>query len=601
MISRITSFISILMPAILLSACASNPPPQDIGKSVSDVSTRMSESDKPQEQQTASDRLSLYRDREVLTNRLIELASAARTENRLDDAEAYYKQALQIDADNSRAKVGLTAVTASRSHQLLITQAQNLFLNGDIDGARERIKPVLLENPNNKDATALQQKINENLNKSTLDKKLGATYKQPISLEFRDASLKSIFELMSRITGINFVLDKEIRLDTKVTIFFKNSAIEDALHLLLTTNQLEQEILNDNTVLIYPTSPQKLKDYQDLVIKSFFLANADPKQMVNMIRAMTKTADIYVDEKLNLLVMRDTPEAIAIAERLIATSDLAEPEVMLEIEVLEVSTNKLSELGMRYPDQVSLSVKGKSGGSGTLAMTEIDNFSRDLLQVAIPDPALVLNLRKTDTNANILASPRIRVKNREKARIHIGERVPVITTTTTANVGVSDSVNYLDVGLKLDVEPNVFLENEVGIKVGLEVSNILDTITTSSGTQTYRLGTRTAATALRLKDGETQILAGLIQDQDRKSANKIPLLGDIPILGRLFSNHNDSKTKTEIVLLVTPHIIRNIERPDASVIEFYSGTGSSIGSKPLSLPPSGGPVSQSTMPIMPNP
>ena len=156
------------------------------------------------------------------------------------------------------------------------------------------------------------------------------------------------------------------------------------------------------------------------------------------------------------------------------------------------------------------------------------------------------------------------MKKKEKAKVHIGERVPVITTTATANVGVSESVTYLDTGLKLELQPNIYLQDEVSMKVDLEVSNILDTVTRASGTQTYRLGTRNTSTMLRLRDGETQMLAGLIRDDERNSANKVPLLGDIPLLGRLFSSRGGNKTKTEIVLLITPHIVRNITRRDGS-------------------------------------
>lgn len=161
----------------------------------------------------------------------------------------------------------------------------------------------------------------------------------------------------------------------------------------------------------------------------------------------------------------------------------------------------------------------------------------------------------------------------------------MITNTSTATGFVAESVNYLDVGLKLDVEPTVTLEDEVGIKVGLEVSSIVREIESTAGTLTYQLGTRNASTTLRLKDGETQVLAGLISDEDRKTANQIPGLGELPIVGRLFGSHSDTKNKTEIVLLITPRIVRNIARPDIAMEEFASGTEAAIGAPALSLRP----------------
>jgi len=194
----------------------------------------------------------------------------------------------------------------------------------------------------------------------------------------------------------------------------------------------------------------------------------------------------------------------------------------------------------------------------------------------------------------VLANPRIRVKNKEKARIHIGDRVPVITTTAAATGGfVSESVTYLDVGLKLEVEPLIYLDDDVGIKIGLEVSNIAKEVkSVTSGTLTYQIGTRNANTVLRLRDGETQILAGLISDEDRRSAQRVPGAGDLPVIGRLFSSTRDNLTKTEIVLLITPRLVRTLARPDARSVEFAAGTETSTGAAPGVVPPVFVPIPQ---------
>lgn len=184
-------------------------------------------------------------------------------------------------------------------------------------------------------------------------------------------------------------------------------------------------------------------------------------------------------------------------------------------------------------------------------------------------------------NSNLLANPRIRVKNKDKAKVHIGDKIPVVTTTTTATGFAAESVSYLDVGLKLDVEPTVSLDDEVAIKVGLEVSSIAREIRTGTGSLTYQMGTRNASTTLRLRDGETQVLAGLISDEERKSVSQVPGLGSLPLLGRLFGSHSDSSNKTEIVLLITPRIIRNLSRPDTSYEKFASGTEAAVGAQPL--------------------
>jgi len=218
---------------------------------------------------------------------------------------------------------------------------------------------------------------------------------------------------------------------------------------------------------------------------------------------------------------------------------------------------------------------------GSLSEGFIDLRNRQGLTSFIANPAVTLNLRSEAGEGNTLANPRIRVKNREKAKIHIGDKLPVFTTTSTANVGVAASVSYLDVGLKLDVEPNVYLEDEVAIKVNLEVSSVSREVTGPANSLAYQIGTRSASTVLRLRDGETQVLAGLISDEERSSANRLPGLGDIPAVGRLFSSQRDNNSKTEIVLLITPRIVRNIARPD----ERFDPAGSEadVGIAPVRL------------------
>jgi general secretion pathway protein D len=333
-----------------------------------------------------------------------------------------------------------------------------------------------------------------------------------------------------------------------------------------------------------------------MVVKSFYLTNADPKQIMSELKTVLKTRDVSIDENLNLLVMRDTPNVVRLAEKLIALHDRAEPEVVLEVEVLEVKRSRLSEIGLQWPNKFSViapplttttatafgNITNATLNGGQLTVESLRHLNGSQIGVS-PNP--VLNIRGEDSDTNLLANPRIRVRNRDKAKIHIGDRVPVITTTATANVGVAESVTYLDVGLKLEVEPRIYLDNDVAMKVNLEVSNIVQQIKSSTGTLTYQLGTRNASTTLRLRDGETQALAGLINDEDRSSANKVPGLGDIPVLGHLFSSRLSNGSKTEIVLLITPRVVKNLIQPDASAMEFSSGTESFIGAAPLSIRP----------------
>lgn len=511
-----------------------------------------------------------YRQRENWVNKFLREAEAARMSRHWEEAEALYKRVLVIDEINVRAKDGLVEVESGRRREQAIQDASEFYTNGELDAAREKLRPVLAEEPANSQARSLYSRIEQKRQSaSSPAARLQSKFRKPISLEFKDAPAKAVFELLAKAAGVNFILDRDLRADLKVSIFVKQTTIEDALQNILSTTQLSKKILNDSSVLIYPAT--KKNDYEEFIVRTFYLNSVDPKQAMNLLKTVLKSKDIFIDDKLNILVIRDTLENVRLAEKVIAGYDLSDPEVLLEVEVLEVSSSKLKDLGIKYPNQLSIGVQGTQG-AGQLTFDEVKNFSSGMGIVRINDPAFVLNLQATDGSSNLLANPRIRVKNHKRAKIHIGDRVPVITTTSTSTGFASESVSYLDVGLKLDVEPSVMVADEVSIDIGLEVSNIVNEIFSKNGTLTYRIGTRNANTTLRLRNGETQMLAGLINDEERSTANRVPGLSSLPIIGRLFSSKKDTHDKTEIVLLITPRIVRNIMPPDSSLVEFSAGT-----------------------------
>lgn len=523
------------------------------------------------------------RQREIALQRLMAEGDALRLAAQWDAAEAAYRKAAALDPANPRPKLALEYVQRERRFQALVKKAEAAFKAGDMKAAFLTVRAVLAENPQHREASALLRQVEEKTIGVAREPQLSVDLQRPITLEFRDTNLRAILELISRNTGINFFFDRDVKPDLRATVFVRNTSIEDVIRFILVTNQLERKVLSHNSLLIYPNTPAKLREYQDLVTKSFYLAHADVKQTANMVRSLVKTKDLFIDEKLKLLVIRDTPDAIRMAEKLVAAQDLAQSEVMLEVEVMEVNSSLLTELGIRWLDQLSFSVVGEDGIPGTITLQEWQNRTSALYRITVTTPFATLNLKDQLGQASLLANPRIRVKDAQKARIHVGEKVPVITTTLTSQGFASESVSYLDVGLKLEVEPDISLSSEVAIKVGLEVSNIVREVKSAGGTLTYQLGTRTANTVLHLKDGETQVLAGLITDEDRTTADRVPGLGSLPVIGRLFSSSRDATNKTEIVLLITPRILRLVSRPDVRITEFMSGTEAVVGAPPLTL------------------
>ena len=522
----------------------------------------------------------------VLLNRKLKLVNAMnsradtlRLKGQSADATALYEQALTIDPANLIARQGLAALAQDQRLQQTMADAEALLQSGgdaNLTQAQEMLRPLLVERPNQRDLQRLKTRLNDaQARLRPASGRLAVAYRKPVTLEFRDVPLRSVFDFLSKISGLNFVFDRDVDPNLRATISVRDTSIEEAIGMLLSANQLEQSITSDRSVTIYPNNPQKQKDYQQLLVRSFFLANSDVKTVAFSLKTLLKAKDIVTDERIGTIIMRDTPEMIRMAERIIAVQDVADPEVMLEVEVLEVKRTRGQELGIRWPDSAGLTLLG-SGQYGALNVGDLRRINGSNIGLALG--SVTLNANKTDTDSNILANPRIRVRNKDKAKVLIGDRVPVITVTT--NNGVSaDSVNYVDVGLKLDVEPNVYLDDEVAIKINLEVSSVVKEIVSKSGTQAYQIGTRSAATVLRLKDGETQVLAGLISDEDRTTANKVPGVGDLPMLSRLFGSQKDDSTRSEIVLSITPRILRSIRRPELTAAEFNSGTESGIGGR----------------------
>ena len=526
-------------------------------------------------------RLDLRVREEGAVQRLIATADAARGAGRRDEAAAAYRRVLVLDPANDRALRGLEGVVADERHTTAMAAAERDVAGNELDRAETAVRGVLAEDPGFAPALALAQQIDQKRGPVKVTPKLKTKDNRPVTLQFRDANTKMVFEVLSRQTGINFIFDKDIKGDGKTTIFVQDVPIEAAIDLVLGQNQLARQVLAPNMVLLYPNNASKQKDYEDEIVKTFYLSDADPKQAQALIKAIVNPKAMFIDEKSSVLVVRDTPDVVRMIEKLVTSIDLPDAEVMLEVEVLEIAHSKVEQLGIQYPSAVSFTANAPSGAGG-LVLADLARQGKHTISVS--GLSVQLNALKTTGVTNTLASPRIRARNHEKAKILIGQRVPVITnsvTPTASSSVVTGSVQYLDVGLTLDVEPTVHRDGDVAIKLGLEVSTILNQVTTASGTIAYTIGTRNATTLLQLRDGETQILAGLIQDSDSKSANTIPGLGDMPLLGRLFGVHKSDREKTEIVLAVTPRIIRAQRRPSSETTEFWYGTESGTRSAPI--------------------
>lgn len=502
--------------------------------------------------------------------RTLSTVASARARSDFDAAEKSVAEALSGDPGNERLVALREEILGERRQAQALARASELAGQAQTAQALEVIRLALKDNPRHDGLLSLRRRIEADAraaSREVFDTTLAE--QRPVSLDFRDASLRTVLDVVSRASGINFVIDKDVRSETRVTVLLRDTPVSDALDLIIATGQLARKVVDARTIVIFPDTAEKRRQYQEQVVRVFQLASADAKGAAALLRSMLGLKEPFVDERSNLIALRDTPENIRIAERLIALYDIGEPEVLLELEVLEVNATRLTELGIKFPDTLSLTPLPPPGET-RLTLGNLSAIGRD--QIAVGVAGLLLNLRREVGDFTTLANPRVRVRSREQAKILVGDKIPVITTTTGTGGFVSDTINYLDVGLKLDVQPTIYADDDVAIKVSLEVSSLGAAIKTSSGALAYQIGTRNASTLLRLRDGETQLLAGLISREERSSSSRVPGLGDLPVLGRLFSNQLDNGLRKELVLAITPRILQGARRLEASEAELWIGT-----------------------------
>ena len=514
-------------------------------------------------------------------------------ENRVPEAVHAFKQALGLDPNRAEHQAVVSDAFRLKEAREQVQAADKLKTLGRLDEALAAYEQAVQLDPNLTQAldgiTAVteQQKGDTSFGGST----------QPVTLRFQNAKLKEVFEILARAGSLNVLLDKEVK-DDPITIFIKDTPFPDALNLILSTNSLFARRIGPDTLLISPNTKPKQDQYQDLMIRTFYLSNSKAKEMVNLIRTMLESKRVYVNEPLNALVIRDSPEKLKLAERIIYANDRREAEVELDLEVLEVNRTKSLKYGFTFGKTggaaaVPAAPGSVTGSSQTFSYQQLTGLGPASYVFSIPTSILV-DFFKQDSDAKTLASPKLRVLNTKQASINIGEKQPILLSTTNVLPGQAatgavpttstvTSIEFKDTGVKLSVEPVIHLNDELTLKLKVEVTRLGDLVTLQASPliQMFRFGTRMAETTLNMKDGESVVLAGLIQDEERKTRVSVPGLGDIPVLGHLFSSVTTDTITTEVVLTITPRIVRNVNVPGADAQAFWSGTEANYSATPL--------------------
>jgi type II secretory pathway component GspD/PulD (secretin) len=404
--------------------------------------------------------------------------------------------------------------------------------------------------------------------------------KEPISLNFPEpVSLFEIYQALGKAFGINILFDPNLK-DQEVAIDLVEVDAQAALETLMRAANHFYKVLDEHTIIIAADTPQNRRTYEDLVIQTFFLSNSEVKDMVTILRSLVDAKKIAPNEQLNAIILRDTADKVKIAERLIESNDKSKAEVVVDVELLQINTSKLRDLGVSLSDYRITQSLDLGGEDVPLRFSDLEFLNQSNWVLAIPN--FIYSFIKQTGDAQLLAKPQLRITDGEKASLTIGDRVPIpLTTFNTSNAPGGNvvpitSFQYQDVGIRIDIEPRVHHNREVTLKLKVEVSNLGEFVEGSGGQRQPIIGTRAVDSVIRLQDGETNFLAGLIRQDETRTDSGVPGLSEIPILGRLFSNRVDRNARTDVILTLTPHIIRNAEITEEDLLPIWVGTEANL-------------------------
>jgi general secretion pathway protein D len=521
-----------------------------------------------------------------------------------DAAVYHYLQALAEDPTNVVYKMQLT-FARQRAAQKHFHNGLALRKLGRLLSARNELQMAVQLDSTNQYAEQVLEKVQEEMViLSTPDgaRKLEELKEQarqakvqppvlnpkstaPITLNFpKPKPVKEIYNAIGKAYGFNVLFDPKLK-DDRLAIELRDLTAERSLEMVMQGAGHFYKVLDEHSIIIADDTPQNRREYEDLVIKTFFLSNAEVKDIDKLLRSLIEARRLSTNEQLNSITLRDTADKVAIAEKLIRINDKAKAEVLIDVEILIMATTKNSNIGTALSTYNFLFGLGEETADGgidpinSIFVDQIRNLSSSNWFVNVP--SVLINLAKSSGEAQVLAQPQLRVTEGEKATLLIGDEVPIpVTSFNTSNtIGGSvvpiTSFQYKDVGIKIEVEPRVHHNREITLDLKVEISNVGETVKVGE-TEAITIGTRTVTSVIRLKSGESSMLAGLIRRDKTKSITGTPLLMDIPWLGRLFRNESITYKDIDLVLTLTPQIIRFPDITEEDLAPVWVGTESRI-------------------------
>jgi general secretion pathway protein D len=522
-----------------------------------------------------------------------------------DQAVMDYAKASILDPENAlyKSKLTLAKVKASQRHlenakkfreagQLEMAiieyqQAKNLdptnqYVATELDNTIEDLKEL-----REKEKASVRTNIEEMKQETSMGKSmpyLNPASQAPITMNFpANTKLKDVYKGLCKAAGINVLFDEGIRDSDTFSIDLSNVSFKKALDQVAMANHDFYKIMDQNTIMVIPDNPNKRRDYEDNVIKTFYLSNAQINDVMNILRSLLDTRKIATNPALNAITVRDTPAKVAVAERIIRANDKSPAEVVIDVEILEIvrqdslstglnlSSYSITE-GLEQPDSITTG----SGSITGLRLSNIPFINRADWLITFPD--IAYTLFKSTSHSRMLARPSLRALDGKQVQLRLGDQVPIETSTFTGGVGnyATRNFQFRDIGINIDITPRIHHNNEVTLQLRFEVTSIGND-PDGSGPIPPTFGNRTVNTEIRLKDGETNLLAGLFTETETKSLSGLPGVISIPGLKNLLGSNQHKLLKTDIVLTLTPHIVRtpNITREDLEA--FWVGTEQNVG------------------------
>lgn len=549
-----------------------------------------------------------------------------------DRAVAEYTNALRRNPNDTRARLALDRAKIRASADYF-QRARRLAALGKYDEALVAYEAAAELNPSNGDVDAELRSTRNQLRAKVAVAREGRTelqaliersrdlpadglalpvdVKMPGSLTFREASSRDVFLAVARFGNISIAFDPAFR-EAPVTIDLRNASLDQALSTVADATRTFFRVNSPRNVLVIPDTPAKRREFEEEVVRTFYLSNADLKETQDLLRLVLDARRISPTTATNAITIKDTPERISAAAKVIAAIDKARPEVIIDVELLEVDRTRLTEYGLQLASSGSAgldgSISAKSTDASPLSLRSLRNLTQSDMLLA-NFPSLYYRLLKSDNNTRTLANPQLRTSEGTSAQARFGERIPVpvtVFTPLTASGGQAQpitSYNYENIGVNIDITPRTHHDDEVTLALKVNVQSISGT--GFNGLPTF--GNREINTVIRLKDGETNMLAGLIRDDERRVLEGIPGLSDVPVIGRLFAHSRTETKQTDVILTLTPHIIRVLDVDESDLRAFrvgrdaVGGAGGGVeGSLPAELPRQGqGDVGNGVRPVRP--